>query len=158
MSLKVLVGLWTWQWWSIPQISLSEPMLRHYGDETLKMHRFKKVLTIKIQSALTVYKPTSFFGYNVFAISTDSGIKYREEENKHKRPFTRQSYQNGLKFRNQTNKVDISREPLLPSPTKSWSLVLLATCDTLENSIRSMVIASGAKIRTHDCGVSREQG
>ncbi|XP_073061882.1 uncharacterized protein [Primulina eburnea] len=68
-------------------------------DETLKMHRFKKGLTSRIQSALAVFKPNSFADLMGAAMSAETDIKRREEENKNKRPMSSQSTQNGPKFK-----------------------------------------------------------
>ncbi|XP_075481092.1 uncharacterized protein LOC142521793 [Primulina tabacum] len=69
------------------------------SDETLKMHRFKKGLNSRIQSALAVFKPNSFADLMGAAMSAETDIKRREEENKNKRPMTSQFTQNGPKFR-----------------------------------------------------------
>ncbi|XP_073024303.1 uncharacterized protein [Primulina eburnea] len=69
------------------------------SDETLKMHRFKKGLNSRIQSALAVYKPSSFADLMGAAMSAETDIKRREEENKNKRPMNNQSIQNNLKFK-----------------------------------------------------------
>ncbi|XP_073041922.1 uncharacterized protein [Primulina eburnea] len=69
------------------------------SDETLKMHRFKKGLNSRIQSALAVFKPSSFSDLMGAAMSTETDIKRREEENKNKRPLNSQSMQNGPKFK-----------------------------------------------------------
>ncbi|XP_073041820.1 uncharacterized protein [Primulina eburnea] len=69
------------------------------SDETLKMHRFKKGLNSRIQSALAVYKPSSFADLMGAAMSAETDIKRREEENKNKRPMNNQSTQNNLKFK-----------------------------------------------------------
>ncbi|XP_073030708.1 uncharacterized protein [Primulina eburnea] len=69
------------------------------SDETLKMHRFKKGLHSRIQSALAVYKPSSFADLMGAAMSAETDIKRREEENKNKRPLNNQSTQNNLKFK-----------------------------------------------------------
>ncbi|XP_075521471.1 uncharacterized protein LOC142554687 [Primulina tabacum] len=69
------------------------------SDETLKMHRFKKGLNSRIQSALAVFKPNSFADFMGVAMSAETDIKRREEENKNKRPMVNQSTQNGPKFK-----------------------------------------------------------
>ncbi|XP_073056935.1 uncharacterized protein [Primulina eburnea] len=68
-------------------------------DETLKMHRFKKGLNSRIQSAMAVYKPSIFADLMGTAMSAETDIKRREEENKNKRPMNNQSTQNNLKFK-----------------------------------------------------------
>ncbi|XP_073290983.1 uncharacterized protein [Primulina huaijiensis] len=69
------------------------------SDETLKMHRFKKRLSSRIQSALAVFRPSNFADLIGVAMSAETDIKRREEENKNKRPLTSQSTQNGPKFK-----------------------------------------------------------
>ncbi|XP_075504504.1 uncharacterized protein LOC142541946 [Primulina tabacum] len=69
------------------------------SDETLKIHRFKKGLNSRIQSALAVFKPNSFADLMGAAMSAETDIKRREEENKNKRPIVNQSTQNGPKFK-----------------------------------------------------------
>ncbi|XP_073041950.1 uncharacterized protein [Primulina eburnea] len=69
------------------------------SEETLKMHRFKKGLNSRIQSALAVFKPSSFADLMGAAMSAETDIKRREEENKNKRPLNSQSMQNGPKFK-----------------------------------------------------------
>ncbi|XP_075521358.1 uncharacterized protein LOC142554581 [Primulina tabacum] len=72
---------------------------RIMSDETLKMHRFKKGLNSRIQSALAVFKPNSFADLMGAAMSAETDIKRRDEENKNKRPMSSQSTQNGPKFK-----------------------------------------------------------
>ncbi|XP_073061856.1 uncharacterized protein [Primulina eburnea] len=69
------------------------------SDETLKMHRFKKGINSRIQSALAVFKPISFADLMGAAMSAETDIKRREEENRNKRPSNSQSMQNGPKFK-----------------------------------------------------------
>ncbi|XP_073035290.1 uncharacterized protein [Primulina eburnea] len=69
------------------------------SDETLKMHRFKKGLSSRIQSALAVFKPNKFSDLMGAAMSAETDIKRPEEENKNKRPMSSQFTQNGPKFR-----------------------------------------------------------
>ncbi|XP_075521394.1 uncharacterized protein LOC142554617 [Primulina tabacum] len=68
------------------------------SDETLKMHRFKKGLNNRIQSALVVFRPNNFVDLMGAVMSTETNIK-RQEENKNKRPFVSQSTQSGPKFK-----------------------------------------------------------
>ncbi|XP_073289404.1 uncharacterized protein [Primulina huaijiensis] len=63
------------------------------ADEVLKMHRYKKGLSSRIQSSLAVYQPTSFADLLGAAIRAATDIKRREDENKNKRPLTGQSSQ-----------------------------------------------------------------
>ncbi|XP_073300265.1 uncharacterized protein [Primulina huaijiensis] len=62
-------------------------------DDTLKMHRFKRGLSNRIQSALAVYQPTSFADLMGAEIRAETDTKCREDENKNKRPLCRQSFQ-----------------------------------------------------------------
>ncbi|XP_073056904.1 uncharacterized protein [Primulina eburnea] len=63
------------------------------ADDILKMHRFKRGLNSRIQSALAVYQPTGFDDLMGAAIRAETDIKRREDENKNKRPLTGQSFQ-----------------------------------------------------------------
>ncbi|XP_075515766.1 uncharacterized protein LOC142550576 [Primulina tabacum] len=69
------------------------------SDETLKMHRFKKGLNSRIQLALAVFKPRNFADLMSAAMSVETDIKCREEENMNKRPLVGQSAQNCPKFK-----------------------------------------------------------
>ncbi|XP_075494728.1 uncharacterized protein LOC142532292 [Primulina tabacum] len=69
------------------------------SDETLKMHHFKRGLNSRIQSALAVFQPNSFADLMGAAMSAETDIKRREEENKNKRPMVNQPTQNGPKFK-----------------------------------------------------------
>ncbi|XP_073153881.1 uncharacterized protein [Henckelia pumila] len=61
------------------------------GDDDLKLHRFKKGLNSRIQSALAVYQPANFADLMGAAIRAESDIKRRENEFHNKRPLTGQS-------------------------------------------------------------------
>ncbi|XP_073033785.1 uncharacterized protein [Primulina eburnea] len=69
------------------------------SDETLKMHRFKRGLNNRIQSALAVFKPNNFSDLMGAAMSAETDIKSREDENRNKRPLVNQTTQNGPKFK-----------------------------------------------------------
>ncbi|XP_075486444.1 uncharacterized protein LOC142526055 [Primulina tabacum] len=75
------------------------------ADEVLKMHKYKKGLSSRIQSSLAVYQPTSFADLMGAAIRAETDIKRREDENKNKRPLTGQSSQGKQQFKrpNQSN-------------------------------------------------------
>ncbi|XP_073304524.1 uncharacterized protein [Primulina huaijiensis] len=68
------------------------------GDEALKIHRFKKGLSSRIQSALAVIEPNSFDELMGAAIRAENDIKRQEGENKLKRPQPSQ-YQSGQQFK-----------------------------------------------------------
>ncbi|XP_073281980.1 uncharacterized protein [Primulina huaijiensis] len=69
------------------------------ADEVLKLHRFKRGLNSRIQSALAVYQPANFAELMGAAIRAETDIRRREGENKNKRPHAGQSSQGGQKFR-----------------------------------------------------------
>ncbi|XP_075499417.1 uncharacterized protein LOC142537811 [Primulina tabacum] len=69
------------------------------ADEVLKLHRFKRGLNSRIQSALAVYQPANFADLMGAAIRAETDIHRREGENKNKRPHADQSSQGGQKFR-----------------------------------------------------------
>ncbi|XP_073033851.1 uncharacterized protein [Primulina eburnea] len=50
------------------------------ADEVLKLHRFKKGLNSRIQSALVVYQPTNFSDLMGAAIRAETDIQHREKE------------------------------------------------------------------------------
>ncbi|XP_075497506.1 uncharacterized protein LOC142534522 [Primulina tabacum] len=82
------------------------------SDETLKMHRFKKGLNSRIRSALAVFKPNNFADLMGAAMSAETDIKCREEENNNKRPMASQSAQNGFKFKRPNYSSGLQEEPL----------------------------------------------
>ncbi|XP_073133524.1 uncharacterized protein [Henckelia pumila] len=57
------------------------------ADETLKIHRFTKGLSSRIQSALAIFEPNNFEDLIGAAIRAEADIKRRDEENKLKRPL-----------------------------------------------------------------------
>ncbi|XP_073133614.1 uncharacterized protein [Henckelia pumila] len=61
------------------------------GDDELKLHRFKKGLDSRIQSALAVFQPANFADLMGAAIRAESDIKRREDDFKNKRPLSGQS-------------------------------------------------------------------
>ncbi|XP_073049027.1 uncharacterized protein [Primulina eburnea] len=63
------------------------------ADEVLKLHRFKKGLNIRIQSALAVYQPAKFSDLMGAAIRAEADIRRREGENRNKRPHVNQPSQ-----------------------------------------------------------------
>ncbi|XP_073025165.1 uncharacterized protein [Primulina eburnea] len=63
------------------------------ADEVLKLHRFKKGLNSRIQSALAVYQPANFSDLMGAAIRAETDIRRREGENKNKRPLNSQPSQ-----------------------------------------------------------------
>ncbi|XP_073277633.1 uncharacterized protein [Primulina huaijiensis] len=69
------------------------------ADDTLKMHRFKRGLNIRIQSSLAVYQPTSFADLMGAAIRGETDIKRREDDNKNKRPPSGQYFQGKQPFK-----------------------------------------------------------
>ncbi|XP_075475739.1 uncharacterized protein LOC142510749 [Primulina tabacum] len=60
------------------------------ADEVLKLHRFKKGLNSRIQSALAVYQPANFLDLMGAAIRAEADIRRREGENRNKRPLSGQ--------------------------------------------------------------------
>ncbi|XP_073022245.1 uncharacterized protein [Primulina eburnea] len=69
------------------------------ADGVLKMHKYKKGLSSRIQSFLAVYQPTSFADLMGAAIRAETDIKRREDENKNKRPLTGQPSQGKPPFK-----------------------------------------------------------
>ncbi|XP_073271009.1 uncharacterized protein [Primulina huaijiensis] len=83
------------------------------GDEALKIHRFKKGLNSRIQSALAVIEPNSFDELMGAAIRAENDLKRREGENKLKRPQSSQC-QPGQQFK----KPRFSSNQFTSSPSK----------------------------------------
>ncbi|XP_073129040.1 uncharacterized protein [Henckelia pumila] len=73
-------------------------------DDDLKLHRFKKGLSSRIQSALAVYQPANFADLMEAAIRAESDIKHHENDFRNKRHLTGQSSSNEKisKFPNQS--------------------------------------------------------
>ncbi|XP_073137469.1 uncharacterized protein [Henckelia pumila] len=69
------------------------------ADDTQKMHRYKKGLNSRIQSALAVYQATTFVDLMGAAIRAETDIQRREDEHKNKRPFSVSTNQSGQKFK-----------------------------------------------------------
>ncbi|XP_075483561.1 uncharacterized protein LOC142523714 [Primulina tabacum] len=63
------------------------------ADEVLKLHRFKKGLNSRIQSALALYQPTNFSDLIGATIRAEADIQRRQGENKNKRPLNIQPSQ-----------------------------------------------------------------
>ncbi|XP_073153550.1 uncharacterized protein [Henckelia pumila] len=61
------------------------------ADDVLKMHRFKRGLSSRIQTALAVYHATSFADLMGAAIRAETDIKRRDDKNTNKRPLVGQS-------------------------------------------------------------------
>ncbi|XP_073046150.1 uncharacterized protein [Primulina eburnea] len=57
------------------------------ANEILKLHRFKKGLNSRIQSALAIYQPANFLDLMGAAIQAETDIRRRGRENRNKRPL-----------------------------------------------------------------------
>ncbi|XP_075499072.1 uncharacterized protein LOC142537440 [Primulina tabacum] len=69
------------------------------ADEVLKLHRYKKGLSSKIQSALAVYQPANFSDLMGADIRAKADIRRREGENRNKRPLNSQPSQGKPMFK-----------------------------------------------------------
>ncbi|XP_073313449.1 uncharacterized protein [Primulina huaijiensis] len=87
------------------------------ADEVLKLHRFKKGLNCRIQSALAVYQPANFSDLMGAAIRAETDIQRREKEFKNKRPMTSQSSRSNQTFKKPNQSGGPSKGP---SPTSSY--------------------------------------
>ncbi|XP_075499334.1 uncharacterized protein LOC142537724 [Primulina tabacum] len=87
------------------------------ADEVLKLHRFKKGLNSRIQSALAVYQPANFSDLMGAAIRAETDIQRREKEFKNKRPMSSQSLHNGQTFKRPNQSGGPSKGP---SPNSSY--------------------------------------
>ncbi|XP_075479387.1 uncharacterized protein LOC142520269 [Primulina tabacum] len=97
------------------------------ADEILKLHRFKRGLNSRIQSALAVYQPANFADLMGAAIRAETEIRRREGEYKNKRPLTGQSSQGGQKFRKPSQSGGPS--PGQPSTANHQGLKSCPTCN-----------------------------
>ncbi|XP_073298523.1 uncharacterized protein [Primulina huaijiensis] len=114
-------------------------------DETLKMHQFKKRLNNRIKSALAVFRPSNFADLMGAAMSAETDIKLREEENKNKRPLTSQSAQSGPNLNDQTIQETPRKEPLAVLAIRKESGVILVDRITLGNVIRKRALVSNVE-------------
>ncbi|XP_073153307.1 uncharacterized protein [Henckelia pumila] len=69
------------------------------ADDTLKIHRYKKGLNIRIQLALAVYQATTFVDLMGAAIRAETDIKWHEDEHSNKRPLSGSTNQSGQKLK-----------------------------------------------------------
>ncbi|XP_073014545.1 uncharacterized protein [Primulina eburnea] len=69
------------------------------ADEVLKLHRFKKGLNSRIQSALADYQPANFSDLMGAAIRAETDIQRREKEIRNKRPMNDQSSHGSQSFK-----------------------------------------------------------
>ncbi|XP_075499901.1 uncharacterized protein LOC142538470 [Primulina tabacum] len=90
------------------------------ADEVLKLHRFKKGLNSRIQSALVVYQPANFSDLMGAAIRAETDIQRREKEFKNKRPMSSQSSHNGQTFKRPNQSGGPSKGP---SPNSSYQAI-----------------------------------
>ncbi|XP_075499109.1 uncharacterized protein LOC142537483 [Primulina tabacum] len=90
------------------------------ADEVLKLHRFKKGLNSRIQSALAVYQPANFSDLMGAAIRAETDIQRREKEIRNKRPMNDQSSHGSQSFK----KPNHSGEPPKgPSPATNYQAI-----------------------------------
>ncbi|XP_073313633.1 uncharacterized protein [Primulina huaijiensis] len=87
------------------------------ADEVLMLHRFKKGLNSRIQSALAVYQPANFSDLMGAAIRAETDIQRREKEFKKKSPMTSQSSRSNQTFKKPKQSGGPSKGP---SPTSSY--------------------------------------
>ncbi|XP_073024192.1 uncharacterized protein [Primulina eburnea] len=95
------------------------------ADEALKLHRYKKGLNSRIQSALAVYQPTNFSDLMGAAIRAETDIQRREKEIRNKRPMNNQFSHDSQSFKrpNQSGGPPSGQSPatnyqgLKPCPT-----------------------------------------
>ncbi|XP_075483614.1 uncharacterized protein LOC142523767 [Primulina tabacum] len=87
------------------------------ADEVLKLHRFKKGLNSRIQSALAVYQPANFSDLMGTAIRAETDIQRREKEFKNKRIMNSQSSRSNQTFKKPNQSGGPSKGP---SPTSSF--------------------------------------
>ncbi|XP_075523967.1 uncharacterized protein LOC142556391 [Primulina tabacum] len=133
------------------------------ADEVLKLHRFKKGLNSRIQSALAVYQPANFSDLMGAAIRAETDIQRREKEFKNKRPMSSQSPYNGKTFKRPNQSAGPSKGP---SPATNYQAIKpCPTCHLrhLEECRRASGVClgcgkSGHKIAECPTAVNRPTG
>ncbi|XP_073067195.1 uncharacterized protein [Primulina eburnea] len=90
------------------------------ADEVLKLHRFKKGLNRRIQSALAVYQPANFSDLMGSAIRAETDIQRKEKEIRNKRPMNDQSSHGSQSFKKSNHSDEPSKEP---SPASGYQAI-----------------------------------
>ncbi|XP_073033755.1 uncharacterized protein [Primulina eburnea] len=90
------------------------------ADEVLKLHRFKKGLNSRIQSALAVYQPANFSDLMGAAIRAENDIQRREKEIRNKRPMNDQSSHGSQSFKKPNHSGEPSKET---SPASGYQAI-----------------------------------
>ncbi|XP_075499779.1 uncharacterized protein LOC142538318 [Primulina tabacum] len=90
------------------------------ADEVLKLHRFKKGLNSRIQSALAVYQPANFSDLMGAAIRAEADIQRREKEIRNKRPMNDQSSHGSQPFKKPNHSGEPSKGP---SPASGYQAI-----------------------------------
>ncbi|XP_073273330.1 uncharacterized protein [Primulina huaijiensis] len=90
------------------------------ADEVLKLHRFKKGLNSRTQSALAVYQPANFSDLMGAAIRAEADIQRREKDFKNKRPMNSQSSHNSQTFKKPNQSSGPSKGP---SPATNYQAI-----------------------------------
>ncbi|XP_073047598.1 uncharacterized protein [Primulina eburnea] len=90
------------------------------ADEVLKLHRFKKGLNSRIQSALAVYQPTNFSDQMGAAIRAETDIQRREKEFRNKRPMNDQPPHGSQSFKKPNHSGEPSKGP---SPASGYQAI-----------------------------------
>ncbi|XP_075481254.1 uncharacterized protein LOC142521966 [Primulina tabacum] len=85
------------------------------ADEALKLHRFKKGLNSRIQSALAVYQPANSSDLMGAAIRAETDIQRKEKEIRNKRPMNSQSSHSSQTFKRPNQSGGPSKGPSPPS-------------------------------------------
>ncbi|XP_075499254.1 uncharacterized protein LOC142537639 [Primulina tabacum] len=117
------------------------------SDETLKMHRFKKGLSSRIQSALAMFKPNNFADLMGAAMSAETDFKCREDENRNKRPLVNQTTQMVPNLRSRIIQVDLQEEILKVLATPKENGAIHVDRSMLENVIgrQALVLSAESK-------------
>ncbi|XP_075492389.1 uncharacterized protein LOC142530440 [Primulina tabacum] len=90
------------------------------ADEALKLHRFKKGLNSRIQSALAVYQPANFSDLMGAAIRAETDIQRRVKEIRNKRPMNNQSSHGSQSFKKPNHSGGPSKGP---SPASGYQAI-----------------------------------
>ncbi|XP_073063941.1 uncharacterized protein [Primulina eburnea] len=90
------------------------------ADEVLKLHRFKKGLNSRIQSALAVYQPTNFSDLMGAAIRAETDIQRREKEFRNKSSMNDQPSHGSQSFKKPNHSGEQSKGP---SPASGYQAI-----------------------------------
>ncbi|XP_073133341.1 uncharacterized protein [Henckelia pumila] len=98
------------------------------ADDIMKMHRYKRGLSSRIQTALAVYQATSFADLMGAAIRAETDINRREDENKNKRPLSGQYSQGKQSYKKPNQASGVTKNTFTGSNYQEAKMC--PTCNT----------------------------